>query len=63
MSDREKEYPPIDVVWPTLLTIALGIYGYLKFTPELKSLRPREVSQPLSESAGGKEAAERASGE
>ncbi|MGA2254503.1 MAG: hypothetical protein ABSG53_07575, partial [Thermoguttaceae bacterium] len=44
MDDKTSVSPSPSVLWPTLLTIVLGQYGYTKFMPRLDSARPPDTS-------------------
>jgi len=43
MDDKTSVSPSPSVLWPTLLTIVLGLYGYTKFRPRLDSARPKDT--------------------
>src|SRR5271167_3290297 len=44
MDDKTSVSPSPSVLWPTLLTIVLGLYGYTQFMPRLDSVRPKDTS-------------------
>jgi hypothetical protein len=44
MDKESKISPSPDLLWPTVLTVLLGLFGYAKLMPSLESARPKDTS-------------------
>jgi len=44
MDKESKSSPSPGLLWPTVLTVLLGLFGYAKLMPSLESARPKDTS-------------------